>query len=161
MPNIHPLIVQFPIVLLILAFISEFYGRIRNDRYFLRTGKYGILLGTVSLGAAVLSGWIAHKTVPHTESSYQFIEQHQMMGFIALAIFIGLLLYRFLVLEKPDASRSKWIIFLILNLIGVLLMSYGAHLGGNLVFEHGIGVKSVEEKMSQGHQHHDHKGHHH
>ncbi|MFT5170809.1 MAG: putative membrane protein [Candidatus Marinamargulisbacteria bacterium] len=144
MPNIHPLLIHFPIAFLMAAFVCEVIGRFSNKDYFKKTAKWTLLLGTISLGIAAFTGWLGHKTVSHSESSYALIEQHQRLGFITLGIFVVLVLLRFIALPKVEKKKPLIALILIINLVGLGIMTWGAHLGGRLVFEMGVGVQAVD-----------------
>lgn len=166
MPNIHPLVIHFPIAFLIAAFICEIISQFFDKAYFGKTAKWALLVGTITLGIAAFTGWLGHKTVAHSEASYQFIERHQQFGFISLGLFVGLLVYRFVLLEKTQKNNLIIGVLLTLNFIGLSLMSYGAHLGGELVFKYGVGVESQSSSAIENstpvsvphdHQEHEHR----
>ena len=144
MPNIHPLVIHFPIVLLLGAVFFEFLGHIFGNDYVKKTAKVTLLFGTLSLAVAVLTGWLAHQTVPHSEHSYPVIETHQLLGFLALGGFSGAALFKFILVPK---YKSCWIyrIYLLLSLASIVALILGAHYGGKLVYEYGVGVKPVTQ----------------
>jgi len=148
MPNIHPLVIHFPIAFLIAAFICEVVGLFFDQAYFKKTAKWTLLLGTITLGIAAFTGWLGHKTVAHSESSYALIEQHQRLGFITLGIFVFLVVLRFVVLPKIENKKRLILLMLFINLLGIGVMTWGAHLGGRLVFEMGVGVQAVDHSNS-------------
>jgi len=65
---------------------------------------------------------------------------HELNGWVVAALFVGLLFwkgwYRGTV---PESQRRFYAMAL---LLGVLLVGYGAFLGGDLVYMHGVGVRS-------------------
>ena len=144
MPNIHPLVIHFPIVLLLVAVFFEFVGHIFGNDYAKKTAKVALLFGTLSLAVAVLTGWLAHQTVPHSELSYPVIETHQLLGFLALGGFSGAALFKFILIPK---YKSCWIyrIYLLLSLASIGALILGAYYGGKLVYEYGVGVKPVTQ----------------
>jgi len=150
MPNIHPLVIHFPIAFLIAAFCCEIVGQFLNQDYFKKTAKWTLLLGTITLGIAAFTGWLGHKTVAHSESSYALIEQHQRLGFITLGIFIVLVILHFVALPRIKKKQGLIILMLIINMIGLGVMTWGSHLGGRLVYEMGVGVQAVDHSSSAG-----------
>ena len=144
MPNIHPLVIHFPIAFLISAFACELLGRFLNQDYLKKTAKWTLLLGTLTLAIAAFTGWLGHKTVAHSESSYTLIEQHQRLGFITLGIFVFLVVLRFIVLPKMKKKKILIMLMLIINLVGIGVLTWGSHLGGRLVYELGVGVQAVD-----------------
>ncbi|MBT5953347.1 DUF2231 domain-containing protein [bacterium] len=148
MPNIHPIVIHFPIAFLIAAFICELIGHFLNQNYFKKTAKWTLLIGTIGLGVAAFTGWWGHKTVSHSESSYALIEQHQKLGFITLGLFTFLVLLQFVALPKVEKKRKIILFIMFINIVGLGLMTWGAHLGGRLVYEMGVGVQSVDHSNS-------------
>ena len=145
-PNLHPLIVHFPIVLLYLSIGLELlYLFIRSD-YIQKSATVTLYLGTISLGLAAFTGWLAHKTVPHSEWSYPVIEKHQFLGFIALGCFVGLCLLKQVVNSK-NRPRNLTVFYVLLSLISITILTVGAHFGGVLVFEYGVGVNVVDHQL--------------
>ena len=161
MPNIHPLVIHFPIVLLLAAVFSEFMGHISGNAYAKKTAKVALLFGTLSLAVAVFTGWLAHQTVPHSEQSYPVIETHQLLGFLALGGFSSAALFKFILVPT---FKSCWIyrLYLLLSLASIGILIMGAHYGGKLVYEYGVGVKPLEslnEKVEPSHMKHEDKTH--
>jgi len=144
MPNIHPIAVHFPIAFLVGAFVCEVIGRAMNNPTMRKTAKWMLLIGTVALGIAAFTGWLGHKTVPHSESSYALIEQHQKLGFISLGFFVAISTVRFWLKPTFQKSRIVFLGFFTFYLLGLAIMTWGSHLGGRLVYEMGVGVQVVD-----------------
>ena len=144
MPNIHPIAVHFPIAFLIGAFVCEVIGRVADNSMMKKAAKWMLLVGTIALGIAAFTGWLGHKTVPHSESSYALIEQHQKLGFIALGFFVAVSAIRFWLKPTLQKSKSIFLGFFVFYLLGLSAMTWGSHLGGRLVYEMGVGVQAVD-----------------
>ncbi len=65
MPNLHPLIIHFPIVLLYLSVGLEVLFLCIQTEYIKKSAR----LRTIGVSVAVFTGWLAHKSVPHSEWS--------------------------------------------------------------------------------------------
>lgn len=146
MPNLHPLIVHFPIVLLYLSVGLEVLYLFIRSNYIHTSAKVTLYLGTIALGVAVFTGWLAHKTVPHSEWSYPVIEKHQLLGFISLGCFVGLCLLK-QVIRSKNSPKHLTALYVLLSLISITVLTAGAHFGGVLVFEYGVGVKVVDHQV--------------
>ena len=151
MPNIHPLIIHFPIVILIMGFLADIFGLIRNNEFAKKLGCLCLVAGTGAIGLAALTGWLGHKTVAHADSTYTLIEQHQELGFVALGLFSLLTIWRFKTNWQWPDKKSVLTMMIVLQLAGVSVMIRGAHLGGLLVFQHGVGVKPVADMVNDDH----------
>lgn len=148
MPNLHPLIIHFPIVLLYLAVASEVAFRIFKTDYLKKTASYMLGLGVISLSLAVLSGWLAHQNVPHSELSFPVIEKHQLLGFVTLG---GFLIASILKYTAIPQINHRWLktcnlTYLGLCLVSITTLTLTAHFGGQLVYEYGVGVKVVNHQ---------------
>jgi uncharacterized membrane protein len=162
MPNIHPLIVHFPIVLLYLSVGLEALYLFRRRDYIQKSATLTLYLGTLSLGVAAFTGWLAHKTVAHSEWSFPIIEKHELLGFIALGCFVGLCLLKQYVVFK-NRPKNLRVIYGVLSIVSLTILTLGAHFGGVLVFEYGVGVKGVDQAPKQlvEKPHHNNDHHHH
>lgn len=146
MPNVHPLIVHFPIAFIYLSVGLEIlYFFIRSDTI-QKFSKFTLYLGTLTLSVATFTGWLAHKTVPHSELSYPVIERHQLLGFIALGCFVGLCLLKRFISSKNSPGRLGRF-YVLLSLVSITILTVGAHFGGVLVFEYGVGVNVVDHQL--------------
>ena len=177
MPNVHPVLVHFPIALIFMAVLCDLIGIIFKKNPFIFTAN--ILTAFAALGAiaAVTSGLLAEDSVWHPGAAHELLEAHETVGLIFLGIVIVLAIFRFAVGERIYGSLS-WIA-LIVGIIGAGVVSYGAYLGGEMVYTHGTGVREaqvataradslanelnslrgeeLEEIEGQGHEHHDHE----
>ncbi|MGE4169119.1 MAG: DUF2231 domain-containing protein [Candidatus Margulisiibacteriota bacterium] len=142
--QIHPMIVHFPIAILIVTFVCDGISIVFKKTALEPISKWGLWIGVPSMGLAALSGWISHRTVPHGPEVYGLIDRHEQLGFWATGIFCLILLARFLWKGKLPPNKLLQGIYLGVFLAGVLTMSLGAHLGGRLVYEHGVGIEKPD-----------------
>ncbi len=157
---LHPLIVHFPIALLIgaMAFLLISYIKPGKADIFRELFKWNLLLGTIGSIAAVISGLIQEDTLIHNEAIHELMELHEKLGIIFTTVFI--LLNVWLWWKKPDFKKPGGITFSIVFVAAILVMAFSAHLGGRMVYEQGAGVKPMEQIILQngGSQHHHHHG---
>ncbi len=145
-PNYHPLIVHFPIVLLIIAAIMQ-AGLlfIQNKAY-----NYTIIILTI---IGFITGWLA-ATVFHAHAAenvspqaMELFEEHEKLAFITIWIsgFASAFKIAGLFIHK------KWIeIISLALLIGcAVTVSLAGHHGSELVYKQGIGPKG--EKLEKEH----------
>jgi len=81
------------------------------------------------------------------------METHETIGFIVLGIILLLLVWR-IILKGGPVQRLSWL-YLLLGIGGVGLMVYGASLGGEMVYTHGVAVKAVPVSEAEAGHHHD------
>lgn len=160
MPNPHPYIIHFPIVLLICAALCEIAARIIPDRSTDQSGgvKLRSLFSHAALVtglaapfgaiAAVITGLLAEEIVPEVGEVHEVLESHETLGFVVLGIavlFAAVKLWSFL--KRTD--RYGYIL-IALGIAGILAVILAAHEGGELVYEHGVGVEMQQPSVETG-----------
>jgi len=165
--NIHPVFVHFPIALFPIALFFYFIGIIQKRKDFLLAGQICLGFGMAGTILSVLTGYWAQESFPHGETIHRMMGTHRVLGFVILALAVGLMLWSFLKREgMPKASPF----FLVLIGLTTLLTLQNADLGSRMVFVEGAAVKAVPQE--ENHEHgesapekeeapHDHHGHDH
>ncbi|SHF82555.1 Uncharacterized membrane protein, partial [Arenibacter palladensis] len=124
--RLHPLLVHFPIGLLVVAFIFELFT-IGGKRQGLRDGIYWMVcIGAATAAVAALMGWLLRN---YDDFSGDLVNYHQYTG-IATAVLgvITALLLRNVVNKKlPDYRVYRFGLF-----ITVVVLTIAGHLGANL-----------------------------
>ena len=137
MESVHPLIVHFPIALLLTAVLLELAALLCKRPGLHRVALWNLALGTLAAAAAVWSGLRAEDIAKHSFEIHEVMELHEKLGITTLSMAGFVTLWR---LIRRDALRP-WeraiTMALLLALVGAL--TYGAHLGGRLVYEFGVG----------------------
>lgn len=147
---LHPLIIHFPIALLLIAPIFIVVGAALSPskgRAYLIAAMVLLLAGTLSIYVAVETGEAAGRLAERGPGTEQVLENHQSMAertqavFSVLSvIFIALIAVPW-VLRKADNRLTTTILplaFLVLYSAGALLLINTAHNGGRLVHEFGV-----------------------
>ena len=147
---LHPLIIHFPIALLLIAPIFIVFGAALSPtrgRAYLIAAMVLLLVGTGSIFVAVETGEAAGKLAERVPGMEQVLENHQALAerteavFSALSvIFVALITVPWL-LKRADTRMTTTILplaFLVLYSAGALLLVNTAHNGGRLVHEFGI-----------------------
>jgi uncharacterized membrane protein len=147
--GLHPLVVHFPIALLISAPLLVVLGLLfRKDGRGLHLAALLLMvLGTVAAFVAVETGEAAAELADRTPEVMTVIQTHQRLAETTRYIFAGLTAAYALLLFLPrllkrDLSRRAG---LVMNLVflaaysgGVLFLVNTAHNGGRLVHEMGV-----------------------
>ncbi len=141
MQNIHPLVVHFPIALLMSAAGLMLFGVLGRSERLLRAACLNLWLGTIAAAIAVRTGLAAEETAQHTFEIHQLLERHEALGLWVLWLSVGLALVS-LVAPLMRSRRWQWVVFAGLVVTSVVL-SVGAHYGGRMVYEHGVGTALV------------------
>ncbi len=138
-PTFHPLIVHFPIVLIIAGFPFYLLGMLRQRIVFRRSG---IVLASFGFLGALLAGYVFHPhTVGLTPAAQSVLSNHDLFAsatlyLVAIAVALGALTctHRFQGLTL-QASAS------VILLLSVVMVSLDGHYGAKLVHMHGVGPK--------------------
>ncbi|MDF7799357.1 hypothetical protein P4C99_07770 [Pontiellaceae bacterium B1224] len=139
--HIHPMIVHFPIALLFVGFMSDLIGLVTKKEFFNNAGFYLLILGTLGVIAAFLSGEAAGDGVMEAGALGQALEMHEAAAELSLWLMVGTALVRIgAVLLKKYKGAVK-AVALLLFLVGVLSIARTGYYGGELVFKHAAGVQ--------------------
>lgn len=156
-PSLHVLIVHFPIALICLAPLFDFGCLVFRDTMWIdRTATALYLIGTISAGAAYLSGERAAETVIDlTAAAESALADHQGSALVTLIALTIVSLARLWVswLSRNDPTISLGffrLAVLPMALVALALVAITADRGGSLVYEHGLGVQ-IEDSEPSGH----------
>lgn len=139
--HIHPMIVHFPIALLIVGFLFDLIGIFVKKEFYCKAGFYLLILGTLGVIAAYFSGDMAGDGISEVGALKQALETHESAAMLSLWIMVIASVVRIgTVAFKKYSGAYKWIA-LALFLIGVLSIARTGYYGGELVFKHAAGVQ--------------------
>ena len=153
--NIHPLIVHFPIALLIAYFLLDVVGLAVRSAGLRFAARWMLQLGALGAVAAAAAGWFAAERVPHGGAVHEIMEWHGRIGFTVAGLALALAVWRFLVQERLSSMATAFQV--LMSAILVAGMVFGADLGGLMVYGHGVGVRQLEQPGD--HHHHGGSGH--
>lgn len=135
----HPLIIHFPIVLLIAAGLAYFmYALQADDAFYLRVANLAHVGGFIFAALSIFTGNQAESAIPHPPELHEMIEQHALLAWVVVWTSAVLFLWQML-RSKRWSNVEKWVfVVLFFFMLGFLL--YGSHLGGRMVYEKGAGT---------------------
>jgi len=145
-PNIHPLIVHFPIAIVLIAVLSDLASIIMKKQTWLRYATFG-LYAVSALGAiaAFLSGRQAADLVEIPPAAYPVVSEHADLALITMVVLTGYAIVRYLFLWKEwDLKTPVAVLLLIAGAVGFALVAETAEHGAELVFRYGVGVAVVQ-----------------
>ena len=158
-PNFHPVVVHFPIVLTMVAFalalLSNLLKSHRLASYWSAASHLALWAAALSAVMAVIFGWLAYNSVNHDDAGHVAMGIHRVWAVSTAGLLILLVLWD---IKKHLLTTIFPFYFVIL--LGVASASVGATawLGGEVVFRHGIGVLSLPEEEDEGVAHdHEHE----
>lgn len=139
---IHPAIVHFPIALFTSTAIFVLLSLFVKKELFKEIVFWNLLLGVVTAIAAVLTGLFAEQNIIHNEEVHEILQKHKYNGFAIVIVFLSLLIW--LWIRKNRFGEKEYILWITFLLLGCLMTFYQGFLGGEMVFQHGAGVKPME-----------------
>jgi uncharacterized membrane protein len=152
LPNIHPLLVHFPIALLSIFFLLDCFGSIFKLISWRRAASWFLYLGAISALLTVGAGFQAAGSVPHNNIVHEILYQHQILGITVASLALFLSIWR--LLAKGLVVSFANLIYQLLSLTLVLTIIMGADLGGLMVYKHGVGtVTSAAATSPHDHSH--------
>lgn len=147
--HIHPMLVHFPITLLLLAVLIDFLVLIRKQNLaasgcLSTSGFYVLLLAAVGAIAAASFGDIALDRAVELGFDKSPLEEHEELGLAALWIMLGLAGWQLVARwrKMPLYGTAGWVFFA-LALIGSGVLLAAAYHGGELVYALGVNVAPV------------------
>jgi len=148
-PNIHPLLVHFPIALLTTAVLVDLVGlALGGNRWIRNAATLMCLLGTLTALAAYATGRAASQTVRLPGMAHAVVSAHWDWAFRTVWFFGPLSVLR-LVLVWPGRTgpaRARVAALALAGLVGVGLLYETGDRGARLVYEHGVGTTAAADR---------------
>ena len=140
-PNAHPLLIHFPIVLILLAALVDVVNVGAASDSLGRAGVGLYVLGAVSALATFFTGRSAAATVYLPGMAHGLVSDHRLWGLATTVTFgvfaVARVAVRFL--RRPRTLGHR-VVLVALSLILALLVEQTAERGARLVYEQGVGV---------------------
>ena len=142
-PNIHPLLVHFPIALLCAAAAVDVVGwAFRRNRQLRQLATLLYVLGTGGAIVAYVTGRAASQTIWLPGMAQAVLRQHwdwalRTVWFFAMATVVRLVLLR---PSRREPGAALVAVFVLVGLVGIGLLLETGDRGGRLVYQHGVGT---------------------
>ncbi len=147
--GLHPIIVHFPIALLLIAPILIVLGMIfhKNGRAFMISAFVLMLIGTIAAFVAVATGEAAGELADRMPNVESILENHEELAettrniFAALTVVFGAIVFVPWIFKKEFGQKIVIAVsfaFLLFYGAGTVVLMNAAHEGGRLVHEFGI-----------------------
>jgi uncharacterized membrane protein len=142
----HPLIVHFPIALLLTSILADLLALLRPGSAFKEVALFLLILGVIGAIAAGVSGDRASETIPPPPALRGAVEQHEDFGTGTIWLFLALLMARLYMMIKGRFVSLFRTVYLLLSLLAGGLLVVTGYSGGRLVYEYGAGTKPAMEQ---------------
>ncbi len=130
--KLHPMIVHFPVGLLVSGVLFEIYGRLGREEAVQVAGRFNVRLGFWCSLPVFVVGFLGMLSLKNTEKFQMFLGNHLMAAFATVIFFmLALLVARF----GKGRFQAGYYLLLVLGLISVLTTGF---FGGELVHRFGV-----------------------
>ena len=131
--HIHPMVVHFPIAIILLALLVEFLSIIIKEKseFFKEASYYLMILACISAIVTLLTGFFFTEVMIGEDGILR--EQHERAAIITTIFITVATILRIIFRTNGKEAQLSWI-YQILLLIGSLGVIYTGNLGGNLVY---------------------------
>ena len=139
--HLHPMVVHFPIALLLVGFSTDLAGLIIKREFLSQAAFYLLILGALGTIAALMSGEQAGDAITEQGLLKQAVEQHEEAAELAVwLVGITTAVRIILVVLKKYSGILKVMAFLLFFASVIAIVRTGYY-GGALVYEHAAGVQ--------------------
>lgn len=152
MPNFHPVAVHFPIALLATAVLFDGCCLIfRKQRWWDPAAAALFVVGTIGAAAAWWTGTNASSAMWDASGAAQAaMADHESLGLLTLIVFTAVTTLRLIVVRLGREDKRTTIglfrlLAVVAALAGLFFLVSAAHKGGELVYQHGLGVAVSDE----------------
>ena len=165
--NVHPVFVHFPLALFPSALLLYGLGLLMKRPSWVIAGRACLYLAAAGTAAAIVTGWQAQESFPHSERIHHMMMTHLriglMVGFFTAVLTAWSFVHR---AQQPKGAYG----FLILLAVVTSLVLQNGDLGSRMVYVEGAAVKPAVPVMAGPHSqetseppshHHDDRSHEH
>ena len=160
---VHPLLVHFPIALLLTSFASDAAFSITSMPGLRHAGFWMLAAACASGALAVLAGLYDMRRAPLKEDLHERVHRHMWVGITLYAVIGALTYWRWSFYSDPAADVTM--LYLDAAFLAAALATFQGWLGGELVYTYGVFVattaKAAEGVASGGKDAGDTSGHQH
>lgn len=139
--HLHPMIVHFPIALLLTGLLFDIIGLFTKRNFFHRAGFYLLVLGAIGVIAAFLTGNFAGSGITEQGALKQALETHENAAELTLWLVSITAVFRIVIEIFKKYKGIFKALALVLFLASALAIARTGYYGGELVYKHAAGVQ--------------------
>lgn len=140
-PNLHPLVVHFPIALLLAAVAADLVDVLVGRPAWLGSAATSLYVAGASAAVvATLTGLQAADTVLMPGMAHPVVQDHRVWALATTGYFSLLAVLRLAVRGAARRRRGALALLLATGMVGAVILQQTAERGARLVYEYGVGV---------------------
>lgn len=130
--RLHPMVVHFPIALLLAAALAELLVIVSRAGHFAFAARFCLWTGSIGAVVAAALGWVAARSFPGVGPDAELLSVHRWLG-ITTAVLALVALGACERAHRSDSPRWRWAYRATLGL-GCLVVGAAGHWGAALVY---------------------------
>ena len=134
---IHPILVHFPIATWFISTLGDIASLFTNEQIGWVAGVL-LVIGTITALFAMITGLVELGKIDQQSPAMKIANQHMILMMISWSFYATSL---FLRLDEASLGQPG-VIAIIMSVIGFVFLCIAGWLGGKLVYEHGVGLRS-------------------
>jgi uncharacterized membrane protein len=141
MSQVHPLIVHFPIALIISAFMFTLIGLFYRRGLFKEVVFWNLVFGLLASALAIYTGLQEEKNLANPDGQMaEIMEAHKRNAYIICSFLLGLAVW--MGMRKKDMKLLEYIAWAAFFMIGSVGIGYQGYSGTQMVHREGKGIRS-------------------
>ncbi|HEV3462797.1 MAG TPA: DUF2231 domain-containing protein [Actinomycetota bacterium] len=135
---LHPMLVHFPIALYPTSLVFDALSHLRDDGNPFVVGAFSLIVIALVVSAlAVAAGFADFLLIENGTRTWRIAVLHMSMQLVTAGLFLANAVLRGRDLDVTSTPTGP----IVLSVVGLLTLTVGAALGGELVFRHGRRVE--------------------
>lgn len=137
----HPMLVMFPTALLPLMVLLDALHWWTRDAGMWTVGFWIAVAGLATTAIAIVPGIVDLAAIPNETRAHKTAVFHFIVGMTILAVYAAAVWARW----PAGSDDGRFVLTAAIDVVGTLLVTIQGWLGGELVYKHHIGVRTVAE----------------